>query len=194
MDETDKLQSGIVVVTIADTQVDVVARNVDGVVLDPDVDRHLREGIEEHGQPGRQPQFGQRKRHADDKTRPQAPFQHAPSDRRDVSKGTRGLRIDRVAGVGQRDAVAGAQEQLLAKPALEVSDLLADRGRGTPSSVAASVKLEVRAATSNALTAFSGGSRSMRNSQPSFSFATLTILPVEEKDFFVVFCLRNPGA
>ncbi|ESZ30562.1 hypothetical protein X734_01175 [Mesorhizobium sp. L2C084A000] len=129
MDETNKFQPGIVIVAIADAQIDVLAHQVDRIVLDPNVDRHLRKGIEKYRQPRRQPQFGQREWHTDDQTRPHPALQHALAYGGDVSQSFRCLRIDGVAGVGERDAIAATHKQLLAEPALEVADLLADRRR-----------------------------------------------------------------
>ena len=130
MHQPDHAQRRIVIVAIGDAQVDVLAHDIDRIVLDADIDGHLREAVEQFRQPGRQPQFGQRERHADDETRPHAALQHAPADRRYVAKRAGRLRIDGMAGIGQRDAVAIAHEKLLAEPAFEIADLLADRGRG----------------------------------------------------------------
>ena len=47
MDEPDHPQAGIVIVAIGDAQIDILAHQVDRIVLDPDIDRHLREGDRE---------------------------------------------------------------------------------------------------------------------------------------------------
>jgi len=87
-----------------------------------------------------------------------------------------------MAGIGQRDAVAGAHEQLLAEPALEIADLLTDRGRGNTEFGG---REREAAGARRYLEGLDRIQRRQSFHQRSigFSFATLIIFRVERKIF-----------